>query len=255
MQWDGSAACGCSCQKDEIRQGKRVRTCIMRLRLRRARHATVVQHTAAAAAQARTPRHRRAAYSSSWSARWQCRNTADPTREQICKQQSTQQRRRWTTRARRSREGPHQGRRCCCLSQTGCHLVMQRGSAHHRWVRRRTRRPRHRCRSRRRRRCRSRRGRSRRCRSEQGRHRRRHRFRSRHRSQSQDEFAVRAARLTVLAAARRRVRRSAAVKGIPATRPPSVAKRAPCPRATRVENRKFKQSHTETVQQTPTPTN
>jgi hypothetical protein len=41
---------------------------------------------------------------------------------------STQQRRRRTTRARRSWQGPP-GSRCFCLSQTGCHhLVMQRGS-------------------------------------------------------------------------------------------------------------------------------
>jgi hypothetical protein len=51
--------------------------------------------------------------------------------QQTRKQRSTQQRRRRTTRARRSQRGPHQGRRCCCLSPTGCHLVKQRGSAHH----------------------------------------------------------------------------------------------------------------------------
>ncbi len=81
--------------------------------------------------------------------------------QQTRKEQSTQQRRRRTTRARRSQQGPHQGRRCCrwvrrrrCRSRCRLsptqrhHLVMQRGSAHHRWVRQRTRRWRRRCRSR-----------------------------------------------------------------------------------------------------------
>jgi hypothetical protein len=42
--WDGSAACGCPRQKDEIRQGKRARTCIRcGCGCGRCAHATVVQ--------------------------------------------------------------------------------------------------------------------------------------------------------------------------------------------------------------------
>ena len=42
--WDGSAACGCPRQQDEIRQGKRVRTCIRcGCGCGRCAHATVVQ--------------------------------------------------------------------------------------------------------------------------------------------------------------------------------------------------------------------
>jgi hypothetical protein len=92
--WDGSAACGCSRQQDEIRQGKRART---RIRCGcgcgRCTHATVVQQLECTLAM---PQHSRP----------------------VSSERSTQQRRRRTTRARRSQQGPHQGRRCCCLSPT-----------------------------------------------------------------------------------------------------------------------------------------
>jgi hypothetical protein len=109
-------------QKDEIRQGKRVRTCIRcgcgcSIAID-APHATVMQQCSSASTLfGGSQRHSR---------------YPPPVR---C---IDGRRRRYRSR--------------CRLSPTGCHqrhhLVMQRGSAHHRWVRRRTRRRRHRCRSR-----------------------------------------------------------------------------------------------------------
>jgi hypothetical protein len=175
-----------------------------RMRSDKANGSTRASGAAAAKVDARTPPS-----CSSWSARWQCRNTADPcTAEHAAASPSDNS---CDAESERAAPGPS------LLS-----------SAHYRWVRRRTCRPRRRCPSRRRHRCRSRlrhRCRSQRCRS-------RHRCRSQ--QMSAPFAALRAARWTERAIARRRARCSAAAKGIPATCSPrqSQSARAPCPCAT-----------------------
>ena len=163
--WDGSAACGCPRQQHEIRQGKRVRTCIRcGCGCGRCTRANVVQQLQCTLAMPQHSRPVKSIARSSVAVGQLVRGAVRPAPSLPFSESdrlppgdaagSAHHRwlRRRTRRPRRRCRRRRRRRRCRSryrLSPTGCnqrhHLVMQR---HHRWVRRRTRRRRRRCRSR-----------------------------------------------------------------------------------------------------------